>query len=84
MKNRLPKTIAWPVAQTSSQPAGKDPARNITPDGLGPTVGANCHGKITADVLRDLIEVEAEVDMEDSGDGMNTQSLPRFGSSRWR
>ena len=56
----------------------------MTPDGLGPTVGANCRGSVTTDVLRDLIEVEAEVDMEDFGDGMNTQSLPRFGPSRWR
>jgi hypothetical protein len=84
MKKRLPKTIAWPTAQSPSHPAGRDPARNMTPDGLGPTVGANCRGSVTADVLRDLIEVDAEVDMEDSGSGMSTQCLPRFGPSRWR
>ena len=55
----------------------------MTPDGLGPTVGANCRGMVTTDVLRDLIEVDAEVDMEDSGSGMSTQCLPRFGPSLW-
>ena len=43
-----------------------------------------CCGNVAADVLRDLIEVVAEVDMEDSGDGMSTQSLPMFGPSQWR
>ena len=56
----------------------------MTPDGLGPTVGANCRGNVTADVLNDLIEVDAEVNMGDSGDEMSTLCLPRFGPSQWR
>ena len=47
-------------------------------------MGANCRGNVTADVRRDLNEVVAEVDMEDFGNEMNTQGLPRFGPSRWR
>ena len=53
----------------------------MTSDGPCPTVGANCRGKVTADVLMDLSTVEAMVDIENSGSRMSTQGLPRFGPS---
>ena len=43
-----------------------------------------CRGKVTADVLMNLIKVEAKVDMGDSENEMSTQCLPRFGPSLWR
>ena len=65
----------------------RDLAKNSTPPCMSPTVGANCRGFVTTDVLVKGFRDEAitltwklsgvEREREDAG-------LPRFGPSWWR
>ncbi|RAV76583.1 hypothetical protein DBT52_09500 [Aerococcus mictus] len=47
--------MMWPMARSSAPFI--DPARNVTLLTAGPTVGANCRGFVTSDVMDDFVGV---------------------------